>query len=78
MGGLKPPLPPLFLPPWTGGRAKYSGECGGFRAEQLEELVQELGSVFADGATGTTDVVTMKIDTKDADLIAQPLHIPSL
>ncbi len=56
----------------TGGRAKLSGECEGFRAEQLEELVLEFGSVFADGATGTTDIVKMKIDTKDADPIAQP------
>ncbi len=42
----------------TSGTAKLSGECIGFNAGQLEELVKDFGNVFSGGSTGTTDVVT--------------------
>ncbi len=51
--------------------AKLSGECVGYNVRDIEDLVEEFDGVFC-GETGTTDVVKLRIDTKDAQPIAQP------
>ncbi len=56
----------------TGGSGcKLSGECEGYNGEELEELIEEFVIVFS-GNTGSTDVVQLRIDTKELPPIAQP------
>ncbi len=56
------------------GRVNLSGECEGFNAAQLEALVQDFGNVFGENNMGSTDVVTLSINTQDAEPVSQPLY----
>ncbi len=53
-----------------------SGECEGFKQEELDELLEEFGEVFSE-VPGNTDRVTMTINTDDNPPIRQaPYSVP--
>ncbi len=54
------------------GKVNLSEECDEFDAAQLEALVQDFGNVFGENNMGSIDVVTLSINTQDAEPVSQP------